>query len=237
MDYCDFFERFGASYRTKNLINKNFTSFHGYKKRLKFMLKSRSYRLEKKHSNKRSYYLPSSSELPYEYIRLCPWEGEYLFSLANLSEKGIVETGRFHGGSTFLLAAANQNVPIYSIDIEPQDDDLIRSYFKKTALGNNVSLIVGDSQNVKYPEVGEIDLLFIDGDHSYEGCTKDFENWYEKVIPGGHIVFHDSYFPTDVQRSIIDLVRKYDVDVSVSQYMTSYYWNNRYGSICHLIKR
>lgn len=237
MEYTEFFERFGASYRTKNLTDTNLLSWHGNKEKLKCFLKYGCSPKEKKYGNKRNYFLPSTSELPYEYIRLCPWEGEYLFSLAYMAKKGIVETGRFHGGSTFLISCANTNIPVHSVDIAPQNDELLKTYFKKSGTGANVNLIVGDSQNVKYPEVGDIDLLFIDGDHSYQGCTKDFENWYEKVVPGGSIVFHDSYFPSEVQQSVIDITNKYDVDIIVSPYMTSYYWNNRYGSLCHLIKR
>jgi len=34
-------------------------------------------------------------------------------------------------------------------------------------------------------------LLFIDGDHSYDGVRADFENYAPLVRPGGLIAFHD----------------------------------------------
>jgi len=37
----------------------------------------------------------------------------------------------------------------------------------------------------------QIDLLFIDGDHSYEGCLADFEMYGHMVSPDGVIAFHD----------------------------------------------
>jgi cephalosporin hydroxylase len=37
-----------------------------------------------------------------------------------------------------------------------------------------------------------IDLLFIDGDHSEEGCLKDWEDWSPYVRVGGYVMFHDS---------------------------------------------
>lgn len=37
----------------------------------------------------------------------------------------------------------------------------------------------------------KVDLLFIDGDHSYEGCMADFELYKGLVTPDGLIVFHD----------------------------------------------
>ena len=36
-----------------------------------------------------------------------------------------------------------------------------------------------------------IDVLFIDGDHRYEGVSRDYELWKPLVRPGGLIGFHD----------------------------------------------
>jgi predicted O-methyltransferase YrrM len=36
-----------------------------------------------------------------------------------------------------------------------------------------------------------VDLLFIDGDHTYEGVKRDFEAWSQIVKPGGWVAFHD----------------------------------------------
>ena len=36
-----------------------------------------------------------------------------------------------------------------------------------------------------------IDVLFIDGDHSYEGVKQDYEMYRSLVRPGGIIAFHD----------------------------------------------
>ena len=39
---------------------------------------------------------------------------------------------------------------------------------------------------------GEADLVFIDGDHSREGCERDWRDWSPLVRAGGHVVFHDA---------------------------------------------
>lgn len=43
---------------------------------------------------------------------------------------------------------------------------------------------------------GSLDFVFIDADHSYEGCKADIEAWLPKVKPGGFISGHD-YENTD----------------------------------------
>ena len=39
---------------------------------------------------------------------------------------------------------------------------------------------------------GPIDLVFIDGDHSPEGCREDWELWQRHVTPAGAVCFHDA---------------------------------------------
>lgn len=188
-------------------------------------------------SAKRRYRLPMPTRLPAEFIRLDPWEAEYLFMLASRARLGIVETGRFWGGSTFLMACAQEDVPIHSLDIAPQDDDRVRRLMGEHGVGHNVNLIVGDSQHVKYPEVGAVDLLFVDGDHSYEGCKADLENWYPSVVPGGHIVLHDSYFGVDVQTAAIDFFATRDVEIVRPPWINPIHWHNPTGSLAHFVKR
>ncbi|HEV7162559.1 MAG TPA: class I SAM-dependent methyltransferase [Solirubrobacteraceae bacterium] len=38
----------------------------------------------------------------------------------------------------------------------------------------------------------EVELLFIDGDHSEQGCELDWSSWQRFVAPGGRVVFHDA---------------------------------------------
>lgn len=37
----------------------------------------------------------------------------------------------------------------------------------------------------------DFDFVFVDGDHSYEGCKKDIELWYPRVKEGGWLLGHD----------------------------------------------
>jgi hypothetical protein len=48
------------------------------------------------------------------------------------------------------------------------------------------------SFNVAPKWKGPIEVLFIDGDHTYDAVKKDFEDWYPLVNKGGTIMIHDS---------------------------------------------
>jgi predicted O-methyltransferase YrrM len=39
---------------------------------------------------------------------------------------------------------------------------------------------------------GPVDVVFIDGDHSPEGCREDWERWHPHLAPAGAVCFHDA---------------------------------------------
>ncbi|MEM9233445.1 MAG: class I SAM-dependent methyltransferase [Pseudomonadota bacterium] len=218
MHYSQFVKRFGGSVRTKNFQTQRQMA-------------------QKPGVNRRVFTIPSQSELPKEFIRLDPWEAEYLYIVAGFATKGIVEVGRFNGGSAFLMACANPRVAITSVDIAPQDDDLLCDLFRKTGVGSNVNLIVGDSQQTKYPDIPAYDVLFVDGDHSYDGAMADLRNWWPQLEAGGHLVCHDSYAAQPCMKAILDFVFEVDAYVVTSPVKHHYHGYHAEGSMAHFMKR
>lgn len=55
------------------------------------------------------------------------------------------------------------------------------------------------------------DLVYIDGDHSYEGCLRDIENWYPKVKTGGFLVGDDfrEWKRGKIEFGVIDAVSEF----------------------------
>jgi hypothetical protein len=228
--YRSFFKNFGSAYRTKHI------RLQWPNPALRIFGKGPKRTVRAVQRNNRPYHLPWRGPLPKEFIRLDPWEGQYVFLISSMAKRGILEIGRFNGGSLFLMASANPAVPIYSIDIAPQDDACLREIFRTQGVGANVKLIVGDSQRERSPEVGSFDVLFVDGDHSYDGCTRDLENWFPVLERGGHILLHDSYQGSEVQQSIIDFLGRHKVRVIVPPYIPAQHWHLPLGSIVHLTK-
>lgn len=153
-------------------------------------------------------FLFSSNPLNWGIALLMFDEASYLYGLARrLGPARVAEIGRFKGGSTFVLASAlAPGSEIFSYDLhvklvgEFSGADLDRALggaLDRYGLGDEVHLIVGDSRTVEPP--GPFDLVFIDGDHSYEGVKADYLHWRSAVKPGGHLLFHDGAAPKPLQ--------------------------------------
>ncbi len=96
----------------------------------------------------------------------------------------IVNIGVEFGASLACLRAGASHARILGIDIDISK--AVDNYFCK--------LIEADSRLLwtEWPEDEEIDLLFVDGDHTYEG-VRDDTMWTTCVRVSGFVIFHDCY--------------------------------------------
>jgi len=144
------------------------------------------------------WMLPDASRMlengkPHSLIWMQPVEAEFLWECVKKRPRGtaIVEIGRCEGGSTILMGAAkNPEDALISIDIDPVDDDQCLEMIDHFGI-ENIQLRIGDSGRCDTSGVDGVGLLLIDGDHSYNGIVRDFENWFPLVVPGGMILMHD----------------------------------------------
>jgi predicted O-methyltransferase YrrM len=60
--------------------------------------------------------------------------------------------------------------------------------------GPQVHWHVARSQDVGRTWIGEVDVVFVDGDHSPEGCGEDWRLWHPHVRAGGAVAFHDARY-------------------------------------------
>lgn len=132
-----------------------------------------------------------------------------LHNLAYNSPKNaiILEIGSWKGKSAITMATSFQESDmktIYCIDPhtgseEHQKKNLkINTYsdflsnIKKFKVNKYIKPIRKTSLEARVSFSSKIDLLFIDGDHSHNGCLLDYALWQPIVKEGGIIAFHDT---------------------------------------------
>jgi len=131
-------------------------------------------------------------------LRLDFDEAAYVYKLIkSLGRPRCVEIGRLFGGSTRLMLAAGgsvlsiDNLSAKSIGGSNEYDIILNVWAAEHELSER--LVIAQEDSREYSNDGYIcDILFVDGDHRYEGVKADFEHWVPTVRVGGHILFHDS---------------------------------------------
>ncbi len=120
----------------------------------------------------------------------------FLRHAATARPKVALEIGTAQSGTNFLLGQCLGSLElIIGIDLQPRNLGLL-SAFKRGGLDRVI--IRGSSRDsrvvsrVKELLSGRlIDVLFIDGDHAYDGVKSDFETYWPLVAEGGLVAFHD----------------------------------------------
>jgi cephalosporin hydroxylase len=121
-----------------------------------------------------------------------------------LNPKIVVEIGTKFGG-TFMIWNEVTNARTISVDlVEGIHGGVTRESTDKRNLnfkdwyGDRCTFIEGNSHDqstydalLKHLNGNQIDFLFIDGDHTYEGVKQDYEMYSPLVKKGGHVAFHD----------------------------------------------
>lgn len=132
-------------------------------------------------------WLFSNNNLNRGIIRLNFDEAALLWKSVKISKGNILEIGRRRGGSTVLISCAANARKITSIDIAPNHHQKCEDYF---ALVDNIEFIVDDSRK---PLTGNnFGLIFIDGDHSYEGVLKDTLVHWPELKNEAYAIYHDA---------------------------------------------
>jgi predicted O-methyltransferase YrrM len=130
-----------------------------------------------------------------------------LYGLArSLRPTVVVETGSARGKSTCALALAcrqNGHGKVYAIDPHLPNDwseyhtdgdnlSFLRRRLADYGLDGWCEVIRGTSETAAKTWDKPIDLLWIDGDHTYDGVKLDFELFGRFLKPTALVVFHDS---------------------------------------------
>ena len=155
-----------------------------------------------------------------------PIEGHFLAWLASKWGKDtIVEIGSCEGRSAAYMADALHDAyfmhgQIHCVDLwdlgkgvtpsKHSSKSAEQRFYKNL---NNLGLMPyitphkGYSSQVARSWSAPISLLFIDGDHTFQGCLSDFLAWNRYVRVGGVIAFHDTDQP-DINKVVTLFLKK-----------------------------
>ncbi len=130
--------------------------------------------------------------------------GQFL-SMKGLLGKGV-ELGTYKGefAKTILSTWSGK---LYMIDVwreltTSEYDDVSNNFDPKEIYTEAIESIKGyeerafmirsrGEQAVSLFPDNSLDFVYIDANHSYEGCSRDIRDWYPKVKPGGLMCGHD----------------------------------------------
>ena len=141
--------------------------------------------------------------------------------------KTYLEIGVHNGTSMSYVVNQDENkIDCYGIDLFEQTikqylrdslsrDNTLENIQKNNKSNSLLNLIAGNSfskDTISKVSDLNIDLLFIDGDHSYKGISNDFFNYAPLVRKGGLIVIDD------YNKRWPDVLRFVDNDISSNEY-------------------
>ena len=130
---------------------------------------------------------------------------------ANAKENMVVaEVGVYDGSTTFGYAdiikennghlylvdwfkgnEGNEGTHYYREDGDPLFNS-VQNEVKKRGLSNHVTILYGKSGDMaRHIKNDELDICFLDADHTFKGCSNDIRVYYPKVKHGGIISGHD----------------------------------------------
>ncbi len=115
-------------------------------------------------------------------------QGRFLSMISKmLNPKRILEIGTYTGYSALCLAEGlAEDGILHTIELNNENEDIIRKYIKKTGNTNRIILHFGEALNI-IPEIDEtFDIVFLDADK--ESYIEYFNLVIDKIKPGGIIL-------------------------------------------------
>jgi outer membrane murein-binding lipoprotein Lpp len=142
-------------------------------------------------------------------VSFSAWLGHIPFAswlVEQLQPQSIVELGTHRGSSFLALCQAVQEqgltARVFAIDTWEGDEhagyygdeiyNALREYQQRNYAGISEMLRMRFNEALPYFADGSIDLLHIDGLHTYEAVREDFETWLPKLSDRAVVIFHDT---------------------------------------------
>lgn len=104
----------------------------------------------------------------------------------------VINLGNGPGTSAIAMCEAGTDCIVYSVGLITstcEHDEGIQFIRAKRL----IQLTGGSLFIASEWDLGDVDLVFVDADHTYESCKADFMAWNPFLKVGGYMVFHDNH--------------------------------------------
>jgi len=154
----------------------------------------------------------------------------YKLALSLKKKSTIVEIGSYLGASSSFLACAakEKNHTVCCVDtwknegMSEGERETFSEFCKNIdPLKKYIHIFRGKSVDIAKVFNKKIDLLFIDGDHSYRTVKADVENWLPKVKDEGIVIFHDIGWAEGVKRVVNEEIKNIQTEEHI---VDNTYW-------------
>jgi cephalosporin hydroxylase len=148
-----------------------------------------------------------------------------LWDIRNMIDKeeiNYLEIGTHSGGSACLMLKHPKLTNVYGMDLETSTrhqavEENVKRYKRED---NHFYYFIGNSRDKDVVKkvrgfVKQVDMLFIDGEHTVEAVIDDFLNYKDLVNEGGYIIFddyHDAGYNPVVKHGVDMIVNEYLFD-------------------------
>jgi predicted O-methyltransferase YrrM len=117
-------------------------------------------------------------------------QGQFLNLICQLmNPQNVLEIGTFTGFSALSMAFGmnEKNAHLYTIEVNPEQENIVRKYVEKSKLSEKITLIIGEAKNeIPNFENDFFDLIFLDADKI------NYPLYYDLLLPklkkGGFLI-------------------------------------------------
>ena len=161
------------------------------------------------------------------------WGGSYVVMRKLIQERGLkvgAEIGLGYGGNAENMLKNTNLEHLYGVDpfahddnansvmnVSQEDFDDIYNFVKQklSPFADRFELVRKTSVEASSDVPDNLDFVYIDGEHSYEGVFNDLCTWFKKVRMGGIISGHDYNHPNlpGIKKAVDEFLRRFGWEI------------------------